>query len=183
MASQPDHSQEPVYNRALLLHGSKRNEMLTLDEIQRYGSESFSDPDYIRLYGMTPSQWYARGVRVLGRTAVECTRDPLADRIGRDIAVVAASMPADTQFIVLDPFLGSCNTLYWILQHVPHSRGIAFKMDDQVYELTRKNVAGLGCAIELNQGDYASLLTRYELLRGHAVIVFVAPALGANHKR
>src|SRR5262245_15769431 len=27
---------------------------------------------------MTPAEWYARGIRVLGRTAVECTRDPLA---------------------------------------------------------------------------------------------------------
>jgi hypothetical protein len=45
---------------------------LTLQEVQQYGrSDSFSDPDYIRLYGLTPTQWYGRGVRLLGRTAVE----------------------------------------------------------------------------------------------------------------
>src|SRR6516164_5941503 len=89
-------AEEPLHDRALLLHGRKRNKVLTLEEVQRYGSDSFSDPDYIRLYGMTPPQWYVRGVRLLGRTAVECTRDPLADRIGRDVAAVAASLPPET---------------------------------------------------------------------------------------
>jgi len=161
-----------------MLHGPKRNEVLTLEEVQRYGSDSFSDPDYVRLYGMTPSQWYARGVRLLGRTAVECTRDCLADRIGRDIANVTASLPADTPFSVLDPFAGSCNTLYWILRHVPHSHGIGFEMDVQVYELTRNNVAGLDRTIELNHGDYLSLLARCDLPRDHAIVVFVAPPWG-----
>ena len=128
----------PLHDRALLLHGRKRNEVLTLGEVQRYGTDSFSDPNYIRLYGMTPPEWYARGIRLLGRTAVECTRDQLADRIGRDVAAVAAALPAQTHCLVLDPFAGSCNTLYWILRHVPRSRGIAFELDAQVYDLTRR---------------------------------------------
>ena len=106
--------QAAVHDRTLLLHGSKRNEILTLAEVQHYGIDSFADPNYIRLYGMTPAEWYARGIRVLGRTAVECTRDPLAERIGRDVASVALSLPLQTKFTVIDPFAGSCNTLYWI---------------------------------------------------------------------
>ena len=82
----------PLHDRALLLHGSKRNELLTLEEVRRYGSDSFSDPDFIQLYGMAPAQWHARGVRLLGRTAVECTRDAVANRIGQDVAAVAASL-------------------------------------------------------------------------------------------
>lgn len=66
------------YDRALLLLGPKRNQVLTLPEVHGYGADSFGDPDYLRLYGMTPEQWYARGIRLLGRTAVECTRDDLA---------------------------------------------------------------------------------------------------------
>lgn len=45
----------PVYDRALLLHGSKRNEMLTLSEIEQYGPDSFADADYISIYGMPPN--------------------------------------------------------------------------------------------------------------------------------
>jgi hypothetical protein len=160
------------------LHGAKRNEVLSLDEIRRYGSDSFADPDYICLYGMTPAAWYAKGVRLLGRTAVECTRDALADRIGRDVADAAASLPEGTSFIVLDPFAGSCNTLYWILRHIPRSRGIAFEMDDQVFALTQKNIAGLDRSIELKHGDYASLLDQRKLPPGHAIIMFVAPPWG-----
>jgi hypothetical protein len=120
-----------LYDRALLLHGSKRNDLLTLEEVRRYGSDSFSDPDFARLYGMTPAQWYARGVRLLGRTAVECTRDAVADRIGQNVAAIAASLPVPGRWVVVDPFAGSCNTLYWILRHVPQSRGIAFEFDPQ----------------------------------------------------
>ena len=178
MTFRADEPGQPVHNRELLLHGPKRNKVLSLAEVQRYGSDSFSDPDYIRLYGMTPAQWYARGIRLLGRTAVECTRDPLADRIGQEIAAVAARLPTDTASIVLDPFAGSCNTLYWILRHVPRSRGIGFELDAQVYEITRKNLAGLDRAIELHQGDYESLLVGRELPPEPAIIAFVAPPWG-----
>jgi len=41
--------QAAVHDRALLLHGSKRNKILTLAEVQQYGINSFADPNYIRL--------------------------------------------------------------------------------------------------------------------------------------
>jgi hypothetical protein len=170
-------SEEPIHDRALLLR-AKRNKVLTLGEVQRYGSDSFSDPDYIRLYGMTPLQWYARGIRLLGRTAVECTHDPLADRIGRDVAAVAASLRPETQCQVVDPFAGSCNTLYWILRHVPRSRGIAFEFDPKVYELTKRNIERLDRTIELIHGDYHSLLDKLHLPFGDAIIIFIAPPWG-----
>jgi len=172
-------SGEALHDRALLLLGRKRNKLLTLEEVRQYGSDSFADPDYIRLYGMTPSQWYARGIRVLGRTAVECTRDPLADRIGRDVAAAAASLPSETSRVVVDPFAGSCNTLYWILRHVPRSRGIAFEFDPNVHELTKRNIAGLDRPIDLMQGDYKSMLTRLHLPNDDALVVFVAPPWGS----
>jgi hypothetical protein len=178
MSERRDDHQEPVYDRALLLHGAKRNDVLTLREVQQYGADSFSDPDYIQLYGMVPAEWYARGIRLLGRTAVECTRDCLGDRIGRDVASVIASLPSQTQFTVIDPFAGSCNTLYWILRHVARSTGIAFEFDPQVYELSRRNIAGLDRTIELTQGDYHSLLPARALPPDHAIIVFVAPPWG-----
>ena len=83
----------PAYDRELLLEGAKRNTVLDLTEVQRYGLESWGDPDYVCIYGLRPAAWYGKGIRILGRTAVECTRDELADNIGRDIAVVAKSVP------------------------------------------------------------------------------------------
>jgi hypothetical protein len=167
-----------VHDRALLLHGAKRNEVLTLHEVQQYGRDSFGDADYIRIYGMAPAEWYARGIRLLGRTAVECTRDALGDRIGRDVAGVAAKLMETTQFVVIDPFAGPCNTLYWILRHVPNAAGIAFELDPQVYELTRRNIAGLDRKIELLQGDYWSRLEGRSFPPRLGLIVFVAPPWG-----
>src|SRR4029077_261937 len=130
------------YDRALLLHGSKRNEVLSLAEIEQYGLDSFADADYISIYGMPPREWYRRGIRLLGRTAVECTRDALGDRIGRDIASVAPAMPSN-RFVVIDPFAGSCNTLFWILRHLRSSESIAFESDSQVFELTHRNLVAI----------------------------------------
>src|ERR1700757_2997677 len=70
----------PVYDRELLLHGSKRNEVLSLAEIEQYGRDGFADPDYLSIYGMSPREWYGCGIRLLGRTAVECTPDGLEGR-------------------------------------------------------------------------------------------------------
>src|SRR2546429_4899888 len=73
------------YDRQLLLLGAKRHQVLELWEVERYGTDSFGDPHYVSIFGMRPAEWHARGVRLLGRTAVECTRDALGAAIGRDI--------------------------------------------------------------------------------------------------
>ena len=114
-----------TYDRQLLLLGAKRNAVLDLSEVLRYGTESYGDANYVSVYGLQPAEWDARGIRLLGRTAVECTRDQLADAIGRDIATTASSTATDllTGALVIDPFGGSGNTLYWILQHMPRAHG------------------------------------------------------------
>src|SRR5262245_5976314 len=150
MAYSSDSSGDALYDRALLLHGSKRNEGLTLAEVRQYGADSFGDPDYIRIYGATPPEWYGRGVRLLGRTAVECTRDELADQIGRDIAEIAARTLPPLSYVAIDPFAGSCNTLFWILRYLPHAQGLAFELDALVHGLTQSNLAFMGAGIELH---------------------------------
>jgi hypothetical protein len=167
----------PVYDRALLLHGSQRNEMLTLSEIEQYGLDSFADANYISIYGMPPREWYRHGIRLLGRTAVECTRDALGDRIGLDVASVAVRMPSN-QLVVIDPFAGSCNTLFWILRHLPNSESIAFESDLQVFELTHRNLAALDQKIELVHGDYSALLQQRRVPEDRGIVAFVAPPWG-----
>ena len=177
MNERTDKSLLPVYDRALLLHGSKRNQELTLGEIERYGLDSFANSDYLNIYGMPPREWYSRGIRLLGRTAVECTRDVLGDRIGRDVASVAARMSVNA-FVVIDPFAGSCNTLFWILRHLPNSEGIAIESDRQVFELTRRNLIALSQRIELVHGDYEGLLTQLHVTENRGIVAFVGSPWG-----
>src|SRR5260221_9095124 len=120
------HPSTDAYDRQLLLLGHKRNVVLELWEIQRYGSDSFGDADYVCIYGLPPAAWHEKGVRLLGRTAVECTRDQLADAIGRDTATAANSAPPTPGIAVIDPFTGSGNTLYLILRHLPQAPGFGF---------------------------------------------------------
>jgi len=113
------------YDRALLLTGAKRTAILDLREVQRYGADSFGDADYVSIYGMRPDQWHAKGVRLMGRTAVECTRDALADAIGRDVARIAGRMEP---VLVIDAFAWSGSM-----------------------ELTRRNLGALGVPIQIHE--------------------------------
>lgn len=167
--------QPPRYDRALLL-GSKRNDVLTLDEVRRYGEDSFGDQDYVSVYGLSPAQWHARGVRLLGRTAVECTRDRLASAMARDIAAVADAAGPGSR-LALDLFAGSGSTLYWITRETG-ARGIGFELDPGVHELASSNLARLGLGVELRRRDYAHGLAELGSPAEDLVIVFMAPPWG-----
>src|SRR5262249_3801193 len=99
-------AEHAIYDRQLLLSGLKRNEVLALWEVERYGVDGYNDADYVSLYGLRPADWYAKGIRLLGRTAVECTRDPLGEAIAKDIAAVAAKVPKNAKHLVVDLFAG-----------------------------------------------------------------------------
>jgi hypothetical protein len=168
----------PTYDRQLLLEGAKRNAVLDLTEVQQYGIESWGDPDYVCIYGMRPADWYGRGIRILGRTAVECTRDELADNIGRDIATVAKSAPPAAGALVVDPFFGSGNTLYWILRHLPGAHGLGFEQDPTVFQLTSRNLAILNLSIEVSNRDYKTGLSTLTMAQDQLLIAFIAPPWG-----
>jgi hypothetical protein len=163
------------YDRELLLHGEKRNAVLDLPEIHQYGIDSYGDANYVSIYGLEPEQWYARGVRLLGRTAVECTRDALGGAIGHDVAAI---VPSSAQAIVVDPFAGSGNTLYWLLRNLPGAHGLGFELDPAVFRLTRRNFSFLALPIEISNVDYISGFSGIRATSGSLLVVFIAPPWG-----
>jgi hypothetical protein len=171
-------SKGPAYDRQLLLEGAKRNAVLDLMDVQRYGIESWGDSDYVCIYGLRPADWYGRGIRILGRTAVECTRDELADKIGRDIATVAKSAPLTSGAFVVDPFAGSGNTLYWMLRHLPGAHGLGLEQDPMVFRLTSRNLAILNLSIEVSNRDYKTGLSALTMAQDQLLIAFIAPPWG-----
>jgi len=167
-----------MYDRQLLLGDAKRNAVLELWEVHRYGTDSYGDADYVSIYGMRPADWHAKGIRVLGRTAVECTRDELADAIGKDVAALVATLPLTGGALLIDPFAGSGNTLYWLLHHLPTVRGLGFELDAEVFRLTRQNLAALALPIEILNTNYASGLATVCVPPDQLLIAFVAPPWG-----
>jgi 16S rRNA G966 N2-methylase RsmD len=162
-----------VYDRWYLL-GERRTDTLALDEVQQYGQDTFGNPDHVSIYGLRPDEWYARDIRLLGRTAVECTPDPLGRLIGRDIARVGRHAPA----IAVDLFAGSGNTLYWIKQCTGVRRAVGFELDDAVFALSARNLALADVDIELIHDGYESGLRALGEPHEDLVIVFVAPPWG-----
>jgi 16S rRNA G966 N2-methylase RsmD len=168
----------PIYDRQLLLSGAKRNAVLELAEVQRYGVDSYDDADYVSIYGMRPADWYANGVRLMGRTAVECTRDDLADAIGKDVAAVVAKAPRIAAPVVVDLFAGSGNTLYWLIRHLSAARGWGFELDAGVFRLTKQNVDALALPIEILNTDYRSGVRDLSVAMDLLMVAFIAPPWG-----
>jgi hypothetical protein len=167
-----------AYDRWLLL-GEKRDEVLDLAEVESYGRESFGDPDFVSIYGLKPADWFAQGVRLLGRTTVECTRDRFADLIGRDVAAVAMTAAGVSGSVVVDPFAGSGNTLYWITGRVEPERSVGFELDNAVFALTRENLSLMGLGIEVLHEGYEPGLRRLKVSDDVLVIMFISPPWGS----
>jgi hypothetical protein len=165
------------YDRQLLL-GEKRNQLLELWEVQRYGIDSYGDPDYVSIYGMRPAEWYAKGIRLLGRTAVECTRDKLGDVIGKDVALTVVTAPVARSRLLIDPFAGSGNTLYWMLRHLPGARGLGFELDAAVFQLTWQNLKAIALPIDILNADYKTGLNEQSVNVDELLTTFVAPPWG-----
>jgi hypothetical protein len=165
----------PRYDRDFLLSPAKRNQIIELWEIEKFGSDSFGDPDAISLYGMTPRRWHARGIRILARTALEAVRDPLGSFIGQDIARTIAALSSGLTVGVVDPFAGSCNALFSILRHLTDAEGLGFEQDETIFEMSTNNIALLGIPIRLALGDYRSLLDQFRFREERRIVAFLAP--------
>jgi hypothetical protein len=163
------------FDRDFLLSPEKRNQIIELHEVEQFGRDSFGDKDAVALYGMKPSEWHGRGVRILCRTALEAVRDPLGDAFGQAVARRAAIAPADTTFGVVDPFAGSCNGLYSLLRHLPGTAGIGFEFEPTIFEMSSRNIAALNAPIRLFNGDYRTLVQAHRVPEDRRVIAFLAP--------
>jgi len=169
---------ERKYDRDFLLSPEKRNQLVELWEVEKYGRDCFGDPNHVHLYGMPPKEWYERGVRILARTCLEAVKDPLGNKIGEDIAEVVARRFDKRPIGVIDPFAGSCNGLYAIVRHLPGAKGIGFEVEPAVFNLTRHNIAHLKAPIDLVQGSYKNLVAVKTHPADHRLVVFLAPPWG-----
>jgi len=177
MNSQTSNDCDRKYDRDFLLSPDKRNQVMELWEVQKFGLDTFGNPDHVCIYGMKPAEWYGRGVRLLARTTIEAVSDQLGTVIGTDVVRVLKNAPA-LKVGVVDPFAGSCNGLYTILLHVKCAKGIAFEVEKTIYEMTTRNIASLQANIELINGNYKALLGRHRFPADHCIVAFLAPPWG-----
>jgi hypothetical protein len=166
-----------VFDRDHVLFGPLRETVLDLDQVRRYGATVFGNPDAISIYGMTPATWYERGIRLLGRTMVECTRDDLSALIAADVAEVAAASPTPPT-LVFDPFTGSANTLYWMHRALPGALTVGTELNPVIWETTWRNLALVPYPIDVRNGSYADVLDDLDTTPKGLAVVFVGPPWG-----
>ena len=167
--------------RQELLGQPLATQTLGLRETRRAAKRLSGNARDLRLFGMGTLAWYSRGIRILGRTAVEVTRDPQARFLAR---AAAATLHEHGHKIhdVVDPFVGSGNLLYHVVKETKAARGLGIDVDPKVLELTRLNFARIrklgrlaDAAIELYEGDWSqSVGFSYD----DATLVIVMPPWG-----
>ena len=172
----------PIYDRELLLHGAKRRGVLDLWEVQRYGLDSDGDIDYVSIDGMRPADWHAKGARILGRTAVECTRDGLGDAIGRNVATIVTVQSRTSRALVVGRFAGSGNTLDWLLRHPPDARGVGFITEIVDSLLHSFSQSRLLCAIQVYETGLPASMAELRVRFDRSTLrVYELNAPGQNH--
>ncbi|NUR25185.1 MAG: class I SAM-dependent methyltransferase [Catenulispora sp.] len=142
--------------RADLL-GPSRTRLLSGPELIEVGRQVYGDPAAFSLYGVPAPEMAACGLRLLGRTAIECTVDGYAAPVAAALAdhVRAAEGPP----LVADLFCGSGN----IGRHLAAALGVrayASELDPAVHAATRHNLTMLGLDVDLRLEDYRDLLGR-----------------------
>lgn len=160
----------------------KRNQVLTLAEVKEMSTAFYGGPDRLSLYGMTPAQWYGRGVRILGRTAVECSIDGESAIMAREAAAFAQRFFPLEAPIVIDPFAGSGNLLFHIGKALGARDSVGWENDPLIHGMTERNLQAAGVPCRVALGDGVQLASRDERLRQAAqpLLVLLSPPWGAG---
>ena len=166
------------YDRELLLGRSKRDAMLELWEVQRYGADSFEDADYVSVYGMSPADWYRSRHPDAGTDRGGIHPGPAGggDRRRRR---------RYRRFGGLDVAVARDRPLRGLSQHplldtAPAAGGAwgGLRLEERVFALTHRNLAIVSSPIELVHTDYAAGLGDVTPPTDGSLIVFVAPPWG-----
>ncbi|CAL9287167.1 hypothetical protein [Streptomyces sp. SudanB182_2057] len=172
----PDHSAYFAFRDQLL--GPLRTTILTGEQLCEAGRLIYGDPSGLSLYGIPAPDMTAKGITLLGRTAIECSVDaytaPVADTLAMLQAATPPHGPDTAKPLIVDLFCGSGNFGHHLGQRL--SRPVhASELDPAVYTTTRKNLDRVGSAIELHLLDYRDLLGKLPARSTHDTYVVEPP--------
>ncbi|NLU68356.1 class I SAM-dependent methyltransferase [Streptomyces sp. HNM0574] len=172
-APEQDYSDVIALREELL--GPSRTRELTAEEMREVGRVFYGSAAKMSLYGLSAAGMAAKGLRLLGRTAVECTVDPYAVPVAEAVARLTEG-PSRQGAFVADLFCGSGN----VGHHLGRRLGLpvhAAELDPDVHAVTHGNLAAAGSPVELEHGDYRDMLTRLGA-RGDDDVYVVEPPWG-----
>ncbi|RKT09551.1 hypothetical protein BX285_6646 [Streptomyces sp. 1114.5] len=157
------------------LLGPLGDQLLTTDQLCEAGRVICGCPESLSLYGVPAPELTARGLRVLGRTAVECSKDPHPSVVAELIAELTAGLTAEptaeltaepaAEFrrplgrrpMVVDLFCGSGNLGHHLGRRLGHPV-YAAELDPLVYATASHNLDRVGSSVVLRLADYREVL-------------------------
>ena len=166
--------------REELLGFLKRDRELSFRDVRRAGWALANDPNDLSMFGLTPPVWYFFGIRMIGRTAVEMTRDLHADFIGHSVRETLA--PYGPVFNVIDAFAGSGNLLFHVARALDARRMVGLDVTPDVIGRTQRNfrrlrlLGKLGRSkVEFHPQDWS---TATDFFNGQSTLFILAPPWG-----
>ncbi len=134
---------------------------LRLRETRQAAGRLSGDRNDLRLFGLSTIAWYLLGVRIVGRSVIEATRDPQARFLARAVAQTLREHGHEISDVI-DPFVGSGNVLYHLVKETGAKRGIGVELDPAICRLTSRNFEVMrrslqlrGVEIRIHPGDWS----------------------------
>ncbi|MEU8975304.1 hypothetical protein AB0D11_39805 [Streptomyces monashensis] len=161
------------------LLGELRTTVLTGEQLCEAGRLIYGRPESLALYGITAPDMEAAGIRLLGRTTIECCVDEYAASVADALAGLHAALPPAEpggQPLLMDLFCGSGNFSH----HLAARLGVAAyaaELDPDVHAATEHNLVRTASRTRLHLGDYRDLLGKHPA-RGPRDTYFVEPPWG-----
>jgi hypothetical protein len=165
----------PEWSRWLYSH---RDSELSLDQILEAGHAMYGDPHAIRLYGRSPLDYFPLGIRLMGRTVIECCIDDRAQFLAEEAYRATHCLFPGERPIVVDLFAGSCNLLFHVARRLNAIVALGFEKDDGVFALTRRNLSVADVPVNIYHGDYAEHLPKLFHHDGAPLVFIVSPPWG-----
>lgn len=154
---------------------------LSFREVRQAGWQLANNPNDLSIYGMKPLAWYALGLRIVPRTAVELTRDPHAAFLALAITSTLTSLGIKISDVI-DPFAGSGNTLYHVTNALQAQRAIGIEHHHVIADLTRRNFNRLKLLGRLRNTDAQITCGNWtdapNAMRDKPTLIFLSPPWG-----
>lgn len=167
--------------RQRLLTPPWNDRILSLREVRNAGMDLAGNPNDLSIFGLKPLAWYALGIRILGRTAVELTRDAHAKFMATSVARSLSKLSVAIED-VFDPFAGSGNMLFHMAKETKARHAIGLDAHAHISELTRRNFRRLrfgmrlrGTEVSIVGHDWTAAKT---LLRDRPTLFVISPPWG-----
>lgn len=166
--------------RNYLLFSPKKENILTLEEILHVEKNYYGEEDLLSLYGLTPKLYYSKGIRILGRTAIECTVDIQAKEFAKTASHICHLFFPNSFPIVIDLFAGSGNTLFHIASKLKAITSLGFEKNFQLFHKTKSNFNLINFKCEWVHGDSLELISQYTFDTSTPLVFIISPPWGTG---